>query len=257
MFEGTQWSVVLPYADNPEKTYGWISAEFYDHGVAMMALREYATVDATVDERSVQVLELVRGRWVRTVLMDAGAPGDESSPIEVATSGDRIAVAAYPPSVDLFTRTSTGWSEVVVTLAEIVGEEFSGELGSADRIAVALDSNRYALVEWDGSQWVPEVFSMESPEPCSASTVSTSSGAPANRWSSPPRIGDGWTVRPLTPVVSGHNFGSSVDVDDGRVLVAANGATPGPGTSARGVPVHAKWRCMGRRSGGVRRRRVR
>ncbi len=234
VFQGVPWSIVLPVpTGHPEPTFGWVAADFYDRGLAMMDLRDYDTPDATITEHSVHVLEPVGGRWVPSVLLPASTSVGDPAPLELAADGARVVVTAYPPSVHVFTRTATGWDEAIVSLSTVVtGDEFgAGVAVSNDRIVVGLDSARFAVLDWTGSDW--NLTTRSAPTPYGEIAADGPDIVFAAGESTYVMSDDGgsWTTSRLEPVVTGHAFGSSVDIDDGRVLVAANGSTPGPGTS--------------------------
>jgi hypothetical protein len=231
---GMLWSTELTAPDRPNNQYGPHSVAIYDRGVVMVDHQEVDNGESvTFIEYPVYAFESVAGRWVPTLLEPTDPIEFEELPQGISASGNRVAIAAgSPPAVYVFTRNDSGWSQGRIQLPFAGG--FHGTVAmDGDRIVTGWDDTHVVVIDWDGAAWIPKLQEIEVTGGVGPLDVEGDLIAFGIPWESKAYVltknGDAWDTEELTRVGVGHEFGADVDVDDGRVLVGANGASPGPG----------------------------
>jgi hypothetical protein len=230
---GMLWSTELTAPDRPNNSYGPRSVAIYDRGIVIVDHQEWDDGSAVFIEYPVYAFESVSGRWVPTLLEPSDPAGYEDFPLNMSASGSRVAISAGgSPAVYIFTRNEAGWSQVRIPLPFEGG--FHGTVAmDGDRIVAGWDDTHIVVIDWDGAAWIPQLQEIEVAGGVGPLDVEGDLIAIGVPWESRAYVvtknGDAWDAEELTRIGVGHEFGADVDVDDGRVLVGANGASPGPG----------------------------
>jgi hypothetical protein len=225
---GMLWSVDLFSPDPPaDLSMGWQVA-FADTGIA------------AAGGSSVVFSTPVEGRWEAEELVRTHPDFEEGFPLGLAASGGRVVATAYghAPVVYVFEKVGGVWVDTRIPLPYTGG--FDGAVAiDGDRIVARWGPLEFVELMWTGSGWEHCLFTIDvvdpdaGPGPIALQGDVVAFGDPyadaayAARWD-----GATWVVSRLSHPWAGEMFGSSVDVDGGRILVGANGESAGPGGPA-------------------------
>jgi hypothetical protein len=191
------------------------------------------------------------GEWIETRLVRRDGLADEAYPKGVAADGNRIAVGAFRPNVAevdfrgtrgvvyVFTKVGADWVEERIEIdSVVVDDNFEVSAIDGDRIVVRSGRGDLIVLDRETAGWSEQRLPTaalatgcpECPVDVSGDTIAV--GHPwwlstfVFTWD-----GTDWIEEQLSDEC-GVMFGSSVDVEGERLLVGANGHSPGPGGPA-------------------------
>lgn len=191
------------------------------------------------------------GEWMETRLVPRKGTAKEVYPKGVAADGNRIAVGSFLPNVAtvdfrghrgvvyLYTNLNTDWLQERIEIESfLVDDNFEVSVMDGDRIVVRSGRGDLIILDRGAAGWSEHRLPTaalatgcpECPVDISGDTI-----ALGHPWGLPTFVftwdGTDWIEEQLTDGC-GVMFGSSVDLEGERLLVGADGHSPGPGGPA-------------------------